>query len=88
MRRAQPAFHPDAPQVVPDTGEGVLCVVRGTDPQRLVCLFNFTAGEQRVPVAALPGEPDLPTDLLTGRPVAVDRGLLKLGPYESLWIPW
>jgi sucrose phosphorylase len=90
LRRAQPAFHPDAPQVVPDTGEGVLCVVRGgdTDPQRLVCLFNFTAGEQRVPVAVLPREGDLPTDLLTGRPVAVDRGLLKLGPYESLWIPW
>ena len=89
LRRAQPAFHPDVTQAVLDTGEGVLCVVRGRDkdPQRLVCLFNFTAGEQRVPLSALPKTAGPPTDLLAGTAVAVDEDRLILGPYESLWIP-
>jgi glucosylglycerate phosphorylase len=53
-RRAQPAFHPAAPQAVLDLGPGLVALRRGPrDGQTILALHNVTASDVQVDPAAL-----------------------------------
>ena len=78
IRSTAPCFGPDAWVTTWDThNDHVLALVRKTDSETLVCLFNFTGEEQTVSLDALLGEY---TDLLTGERSRCDRR--TLAPYQ------
>jgi sucrose phosphorylase len=80
-RRAQPAFHPNAPQRVLPTGPGVFGLRRGPyRGQEIVSLHNLTGERQ-----ALEGPWPAALDLITGRRVETCP-VLSLGPHEVLWL--
>ena len=80
IRSADPCFGLDAWVTTWDAhNDHVLALVRRTDSETLVCLFNFTGEEQSVSLNALPGEY---TDLLTGETAYCDRR--TLAPYQYM----
>ncbi len=95
-RRADyPAFHPDAAQEIPNSGDEVFALVRLAldESQRILCLFNMTPDRQDLPMedclealhwndASHSRLRDLTTSLLIER--EVDR--LELEPYQYLWL--
>jgi glycosidase len=56
IRRRQPAFHPEAPQRLLATADGVFALERIAldGSQRILALFNFTAATQSVAASLLP----------------------------------
>ncbi|WP_461371156.1 hypothetical protein, partial [Candidatus Darwinibacter acetoxidans] len=61
-------------------------VLRGQEPEAILCLINVTGTTQRRKLAGI--SPDLApeaVDLLTGRSFALDQPL-TLEPYEILWL--
>ena len=87
VRRAQPAFHPAAPQAVLDLGGPIFALRRGPrDGQTIVALHNVTSD-------TLFGEPsafglrDVPVahDLLSGETITPET-LFKLPPYAVRWL--
>jgi sucrose phosphorylase len=85
VRIRQPAFHPDARQVLVETGHrAVVAFLRiGLDGQRILVLANVGPGAVAVD---LPRAADVPfhEDLLSGR--AVEGPQYDLGPYEIAWL--
>jgi sucrose phosphorylase len=91
-RRDHPAFHPDAPQQVLDTGDGVFAFLR-SEPgggERIACVFNLQAEPVQVPFAMFgPGfnQQGPCRDILNG--VALKTGArrnLALEPYQACWL--
>jgi len=86
LRTAQPAFHPDAEQVVVDAGQRSVIAFARTSldgRQRILVLAN--TADRAVRVALPPvGDGALDRDLLSGRPVG--RGDYELGAYETAWL--
>lgn len=93
IRRAQPAFHPDAEQMVLDLEEGVLGIMRvGDNGQRIIALYNFCNRFftlRDTPLRALLGK-DVSQwrDLLhpDAEPLVHDQGTLRLKPYACHWL--
>jgi glycosidase len=90
VRRAQPAFHPAAPQAVLDLGSGLFALRRGPrDGQTILALHNVTADEMQLDPAALwlGATTDLSTirDLLATQPTGL-AGPITLPPYGVRWI--
>jgi sucrose phosphorylase len=86
VRRAQPAFHPEAEQQVIDLeDQGVIAWQRrSTAPeQRIVVLASVADRPARIDVARLPGTRPQ-RDLLSGRRVSGDSW--ELAPYETAWL--
>ncbi|MHC4400995.1 MAG: alpha-amylase family glycosyl hydrolase [Planctomycetota bacterium] len=84
-RVRQPAFHPDAPQAVADTGhESLIAFERSSrdGSQRILVLANV--GEEPVSVDPAASGSGLQQNLLTGEPVP--RGTYEIGPYEIAWL--
>ena len=80
IRSADPCFGPDAWVTTWDAhNDHVLALVRRTEDETLVCLFNFTGEEQSISLNALPGEY---TDLVTGETARCDRR--TLAPYQYI----
>jgi glycosidase len=91
LRRAQPAFHPDAPQRVLALPAGVFGLERRArdGAQRILALFNFTDRPQPIRPDDLPGvTPDGSgwLDLIGGDtpPLRSNRWLLP--PYGTWWL--
>jgi sucrose phosphorylase len=86
-RRAQPAFHPGAPQAILDVGPDLFAVRRGPrDGQTLWALQNVTPSTVTVDASTLgiDGATDL-RDVLTN--IAVDvSSPIEVGPYSVRWI--
>lgn len=82
VRRNQPAFAPEAEQVVHDLHPDVVAVERRCDEQAILALHNFSerACEVTVPEWAL-GH-----DLLTGSPRSDARTPVALGPWQVCWL--
>jgi len=78
LRRAQSAFHPDAPQKIPDFGPAVFAVERHGPGQKILTLHNVTARPQNV---TLPLESW--HELITGTVSGVE---LTLPPYGVAWL--
>ena len=81
IRRAQAAFHPNAPQIALDMGtDGVLGLLRGSEASgQVLTLFNISDRTQSVTLTDdLAG-----SDLLSGRKAA---GIITLEPYQQAWL--
>ena len=92
LRRATPAFHPEAGQEILDMGDRIVAIQREIEPwqerpgQTLLCIHNIsdTAVETRFP--EMPeGVETRGKDLITGRPVSLLDSLC-LEPYRFAWI--
>ena len=87
--RAEPAFHPTAPQQVLDLAAPVLALRRGADPAGAVLALHNLSGE-RQPVR-IPDPADgtgYLVDRIAGRrvPLTGDGFAVELAPYEMLWL--
>lgn len=89
-RGAQPAFHPDAAQRVHSIGAGWFAFERRSvdGEQRILCLHNLTAQEQKLDTRQLSalGLDGKATDLLNGKSLSIGKRALKVRPYQSLWL--
>ena len=88
VRRAQPAFSPDASQQVFDVGRRAFLFER-TSPegrQSIVCVSNLTGKRITIdpPANLRLGPLEGATDLLTGRKIESDK--LNLSPYQTRWL--
>lgn len=78
LRAAQPCFNPGAWVTTWDThSQSVLALIRQTEEERLVCLFNFAGTPESYALDAMEGPY---TDLLTGEQVSCSAGVLE--PYQ------
>lgn len=89
-RIAQPAFHPNASQVVLDVGLGVFALLREREGvQKVLALVNVTDRAIRIRVAASDlGDPVLWRDVLSRSRYQVHDGQLSvaLPPYGVAWL--
>ena len=81
LRRAQPAFAPEADQIVHVLHPGVVAVERRTTEQRLLGVHNLTG--EAISFAV----PDWASahDLVSGSEVVAD-GTLRLEPWQVAWL--
>lgn len=87
VRRAQPAFHPEAEQVVLGLDAAVFGLLR-TAPdasQRILALFNFTDKLQRIAVTALPKGLATWQELLGLSHCQFEEDEVILPPYAACW---
>jgi sucrose phosphorylase len=87
VRRAQPAFHPAAPQTILNLGGPIFGLRRGPrDGQTIVALHNVSGGSLEVELSAF-GLKDVPaaTDLLSGE-TFTSSSMFKLAPYGVRWL--
>ncbi|MBW2410474.1 MAG: sugar phosphorylase [Deltaproteobacteria bacterium] len=83
IRKAQPAFHPNAAFEILDLDARVFAIKRSADTQVIYALTNISSREIRVELAA--EKPVAPMyDLITGE--AVRAGALNLKPYQYVWL--
>ena len=88
VRRAQPAFHPEASQTCLTIDEGLFVLRRQstTEGQTILCLFNLTADSIRVPSEGLGIGPVETSDMLYSRgTVTHDENAMMLSPYAIHW---
>jgi len=87
LRRQQPAFHPDGPQQVLDTGPALFALRRSSPNggQSLVALNNVTARRQRVDLTQFDAElfAGGARDLIGGHG---HRKHIELSPYQCAWL--
>lgn len=89
VRAEQPAFHPNAPQRLIDTGEGILCFDRVAvhGQQRIICLFNFSRESRCLALTTLSLVPtETLTDLLSDTSVKLRDDSIDVPPYGCRWI--
>jgi glycosidase len=87
IRRRQRAFHPEAPQRLLDTNDGVFGLERTAldGSQRILALFNFTAETQVLPATSLPADLEIWEELIGEHGVCHAGDGLQLPPYASFW---
>ncbi|MGH7911189.1 MAG: sugar phosphorylase, partial [Candidatus Dormibacteraceae bacterium] len=80
-RRGHPAFHPAAPQALPDAPPAVLCIRRGPARGRgVLCLVNLSDRRQPVDLASLTADARL------GAPLFGNLRDSSLDPCATVWI--
>lgn len=83
-RRAEPAFHPNAPQQVLDLGPAIFALRRGPRDGRTVLALHNVSGRRQL-LADPPFDAELAVDLLGGH--RLRRGdRLDLAPYGAAWL--
>jgi sucrose phosphorylase len=90
-RSRHPAFHPAARMQVMRFGPGIFAFLRTsrTGAEQILCLFNVTATEQRVPwMDCFPGNKprDRVRELLSRQSVRPRKGMLHLKPFFAYWL--
>ncbi len=87
-RKAVPAFSAAVPTQIIDLGNPALFVFRRAEEDRPVtCIFNFTDADQGVTPWGLGLESGRAhVDLLTGRPLHLTDGMVRIAPYQALWL--
>lgn len=93
-RRDHPAFHPSAPMKTYDLGKAFFCFMRTAidSSERILCIFNFTAEDQKVPMArfeelglADPG--GTCRDVLSGSTLKTGPNRnFTFTPYQAAWV--
>jgi len=91
IRRAQPAFHPDAEQLVLDMEEGLMGIMRvAASGQKIIALYNFTktfrSVNENTLKALLGTDVTQWQDLLHNQALQHEDGCLKIKPYACHWI--
>jgi sucrose phosphorylase len=89
VRRAQPAFHPNATQFTMHVGDTLFAFWRQSRQreQSIFCLHNLTERDQTVPLSQLnliAGEAWV--DLISGEALDEYDKVLHFRPYQSRWI--
>jgi amylosucrase len=85
-RAGQPAMHASVePELLDPADPGVLGFVRRAPGSALVALHNLTDTPREWPTSAVPLEGAL-LDVLSGRPPEAVGGVLRLEPYQALWL--
>ena len=90
VRRAEPCFHPDCRQIVPDLHQGLFTVVRENESgaRVVIALHNVTSGVQTLSLKELPytsGRSDW-KDILTDNQIEGELDEVSLDPYQMLWL--
>jgi len=92
-RKDHPAFHPSAPMKVHDLGPDYFCFTRtATDEQEsILCLFNLTANERKVPISHLEalGVPQTGSarDIFSSSTLRIGPNRnITLAPYQATWL--
>jgi amylosucrase len=86
VRAAQPAMHASVePELLDPADPAVLGFVRRTRGAVLVALHNLSDRDASWPVQDLPIDGAL-ADVLTGQPPEAVGGVVRLAPYEVLWL--
>ncbi|WP_372966180.1 sugar phosphorylase [Marinobacter sp.] len=89
IRRAQPAFHPNATQFTLHLGLQLFGFWRQSQrrEQSIFCIYNISADVQQVALSDinLIGT-DQWTDLISGQPIDDLCGVIMLKPYECVWL--
>lgn len=82
IRKAQPAFHPNAFFEVLDIHEKVFALKRSVKEQTLVSITNVSEAPQTITQMGI----DIPEmrDLISGRMICVEK--ILLAPYQYLWL--
>ena len=88
IRKAQPAFHPEAPQTCLNLGSRVFTVVRRAldDQQVLTCLFNVSREAVSIPLNQLNISQEDIKLVYTQENVQIDSTNILLSPYAALWM--
>jgi len=74
-------FHPEAAQEVVESPKEIFALLRSTEGCEVLCLNNMSPHDVKTPVSVASAH-----DLITGRIVTADRGMVVLKPYETLWL--
>ena len=89
LRRAQPAFHPNAAQYTLHLGDEVFAFWRQSlkRDQSIFCLHNVTDQTIEIPLNSvnLVGT-DGWLDLISGDSVDAQKQMLSLSPYQTIWL--
>ena len=90
-RSDYPAFHPDAPQEILDTGDGIFALKRTslTEEQRIFSISNFTEKTKTVKgMSKLLGDsvPSKLKDIISGKEKSISKGSLRLKPFQTVWL--
>lgn len=89
LRRAQPAFHPNAVQFTLHLGNQIFAWWRQSMDRRqsIFCLNNVSKEEQEVQLASinLIGT-DQWKDIISGNVIGEGTNTLKFAPYQAMWI--
>ncbi len=89
LRRAQPAFHPNATQFTMHTGDAVFAFWRQSLDRRqsLFALNNISDQAQAIPLSEINLIcTDSWQDLISGQAIDDRLGVLTLAPYQCAWI--
>ena len=91
-RRANyPVFHPDAPQEIMETDEGVFGLKRTSvsGGQHIICISNFTAKNKTVrTMKELLGESSSTKikDIISDKNKSIFKGCMRLKPFQTVWL--
>lgn len=87
LRRRQPAFAPEADQIIHVLDRGVVAVERRSATQRLLALQNVTSEPVEVAVPEWASSHDLvtATEIVAATDTATDR-TLELAPWQTAWL--
>ena len=89
LRKAQPAFHPNATQFTLNLGNDVLALWRQSldRDQSIFALHNITNRKISLQLSDLNLiETDIWTDLIAGESLKSKHEVLEIQPYQSMWI--
>ena len=83
IRKAQPAFHPNAAFEILNLDAGVFAIKRSSDNQVIYALTNISS--RKIPVDLSIEKLSEPmADLITGEVIRIDP--LNLKPYQFVWL--
>ena len=87
LRRAQPAFHPDAAQQMLDADERVFCFERTAldDSQQVLVLANLSPQRLELDAARLPSDLAQREELLGLNTPSIGQGVVSIDPYAVFW---
>ena len=89
LRKAQPAFHPNATQFTLQLGDELFGYWRQSldRKQGVFCISNITDKEQSVLLSSINLiDTDNWMDLITREPIEDVSGFMQLKPYQTVWI--
>lgn len=89
LRGEHSAFHPDASQQVLSLPDQLFGLVRESDDERVICLFNFTPDTHEVKMEERFWGDEVQTrwkDLLSDELIPIERGRMRLPPYVTYWL--
>jgi sucrose phosphorylase len=88
LRAGQPAFHPSGEQRVVECPRAIFGLLRISPDRReqVLCLQNLTARSQPMEIHLAEHGVKRAVDLISRQPIAGEHVVLRLDPYQTLWM--